>query len=254
MDLFNICGQRAIVTGGTRGLGHGAAQALLEAGASVVIFGTNDGVYKVAGSFREMGYDCHGLKVNVGDAKERTEGFHKAVSLLGGLDIIVNAAGIQRRYPCEEFPMEDWEAVIDINLTAPFALSQLAILEFEKKEQPYGKIINFSSMLAFFGGFTVPAYAASKGGVAQFSKALCNEVASKGINVNCIAPGYMATDMNTALTDPNNPRNSEITARIPARRWGTPDDIKGLIIFLSSHASDYINGAVIPCDGGYLVN
>ena len=177
MDLFNISGQRAIVTGGTRGLGHGAAQALLEAGASVVIFGTNDGVYKVAGSFREMGYDCHGLKVNVGDANERTEGFHKAVSLLGGLDILVNAAGIQRRYPCEEFPIEDWEAVIDINLTAPFALSQLAILEFEKKEQPYGKIINFSSMLAFFGGFTVPAYAASKGGVAQFSKALCNEVA-----------------------------------------------------------------------------
>lgn len=138
----------------------------------------------------------------------------RAVELLGGLDIIVNAAGIQRRYPCEEFPIEDWSDVLNVNLTAPFALSQLAIREFEKKEQPYGKIINFASMLAFFGGFTVPAYAASKGGVAQFSKALCNEVASKGINVNCIAPGYMDTEMNTALTDPNNPRNKEITDRI----------------------------------------
>ena len=253
MDLFNISGHRAIVTGGTRGLGHGAAEALLEAGASVVIFGSSDSVTQVAASFQAKGYNCHGIKVNVVNEAERTQGFHKAVELLGGLDIIVNAAGIQRRFPCEQFPLEDWKDVIDINLTAPFSLSQLAILEFEKKNIPYGKIINFASMLAFFGGFTVPAYAASKGGVVQFSKALCNEVASKNINVNCIAPGYMATDMNTALTNPNNPRYKEITDRIPANRWGTPDDIKGLVLFLASHASDYINGAVIPCDGGYLV-
>ena len=254
MDLFDISGKRAIVTGGTRGLGRGAALGLMEAGASVVIFGTSDNVHKVADSFREKGYDCRGLKVDVSDATARADGFHHAVSLLGGLDILVNAAGIQRRHPCEQFPIEDWQSVIDVNLTAPFALSQLAILEFEKKEQICGKIINFASMLSFFGGFTVPAYAASKGGVAQFSKALCNEVAHKGINVNCIAPGYMDTDMNSALTDPNNPRNLEITSRIPAKRWGTPDDIKGLVVFLASHASDYINGAVIPCDGGYLVN
>ena len=252
-DLFNIKGWRAIVTGGTRGLGHGVAEGLLEAGAKVVIFGTNAKVETVAEDFRAKGFDCQGLVVNVADREDRTAGFNKAVELLGGLDIIVNAAGIQRRYPCEDFPLTDWNDVINVNMTAPFELSQMAIREFEKKDVCYGKIINFASMLAFFGGFTVPAYAASKGGVAQFSKALCNEVASKGINVNCIAPGYMDTEMNTALTDPNNPRFKEITDRIPAKRWGTAEDMKGPCVFLASDASDYLNGAIIPVDGGYLV-
>ena len=162
-------------------------------------------------------------------------------------------AGIQRRYPCEEFPMEDWNEVIEVNLIAPFELSQLAAKEYLKKDVPYGKIINFASMLSFFGGLTVPAYAASKGGVTQFSKTMTNELAGKGININCIAPGYMDTEMNTALTDPNNPRNKEITDRIPTHRWGTPEDLKGVAIFLSSHASDYINGAVITVDGGFMV-
>ena len=249
---FDIAGFRAIVTGGTRGLGHGVAEGFLEAGAKVVIFGTSEKVEDVAAAFCAKGYDCKGLKVDVGNKEERRIGFKEAVKWLGGLDIIVNAAGIQRRYPCEEFPLEDWNDVISINLTAPFELCQMAIREFEKKEKPFGKIINFASMLSFFGGFTVPAYAASKGGVAQFSKGLCNEVASKGINVNCIAPGYMDTEMNVALTDPSNKRFYEITERIPAHRWGTHDDVKGLAVFLASHASDYINGAVIPCDGGYL--
>ena len=140
-----------------------------------------------------------------------------------------------------------------VNLTAAFDLSQLAAREFLKKEKPYGKIINIASMLSFFGGQTVPAYAASKGGVAQFSKCMCNELAGKGININCIAPGYMATDMNTALTDPANPRFKIITDRIPAGRWGTGEDMKGAAIFLASRASDYLDGAVIPVDGGYLV-
>ena len=251
--LFDITGSRAIVTGGTRGLGHGVAEGLLEAGARVVIFGTSAKVYKVAEDFRTKGFDCEGLVVNVAKREDRIAGFNKAVELLGGLDIIVNAAGIQRRYPCEEFPMEDWNEVIEVNLTAPFELSQLAAKEYLKKDVPYGKIINFASMLSFFGGFTVPAYAASKGGVTQFSKTMTNELAGKGININCIAPGYMDTEMNTALTDPNNPRNKEITDRIPTHRWGTPEDLKGVAIFLSSHASDYINGAVIPVDGGYMV-
>ena len=252
-DLFNIQGWKAIVTGGTRGLGHGMAEGLLEAGASVVIFGSSDKVENVAADFRARGYDCKGLKVDLAVDADRRAGFAKAVELLGGLDIIINAAGIQRRHPCEQFPKEDWDAVLEVNLTAPFVLSQLAAQEFLKKEKPYGKIINISSMLAFFGGFTVPAYAASKGGVSQFSKAMCNELAGKGINVNCIAPGYMDTEMNTALTDPSNPRYKEITDRIPAHRWGTPDDMKGTAIFLASHASDYLNGAIIPVDGGYLV-
>lgn len=250
---FDITGYKAIVTGGTRGLGHGVAEGFLEAGAKVVIFGTSAKVEAVSEDFCAKGYDCMGLKVDIGNREQRQAGFKKAVELLGGLDIIVNAAGIQRRFPCEQFPLEDWNDVINVNLTAPFELSQMAIREFEKKAEPFGKIINFASMLSFFGGFTVPAYAASKGGVAQFSKGLCNEVAGKGININCIAPGYMDTEMNTALTDPGNQRYYEITERIPAHRWGTPDDVKGLAIFLASHASDYINGAVIPCDGGYLV-
>lgn len=251
--LFDITGKKAIVTGGTRGLGHGVAEGLLEAGAKVVIFGTSAKVEDVAADFRAKGFDCQGLKVDIASRKERVEGFNRAVALLGGLDILVNAAGIQRRYPCEQFPLEDWDDVLEVNLTAPFELSQLAAREFLKKDVPYGKIINFASMLSFFGGFTVPAYAASKGGVTQFSKGMTNELASKGININCIAPGYMDTEMNTALTDPNNPRFKEITDRIPANRWGKPEDLKGAAIFLCSHASDYINGAVIPVDGGYLV-
>lgn len=252
-NLFDLTGSRAIVTGGTRGLGYGMAEGLMEAGASVVIIGSSDKAAIVAKEFCDRGYTCYGVKADLGKADERESGFKKAVELLGGLDIIINAAGIQRRYPSPDFPIEEWSKVLEVNLTAPFDLSQMAAREFLKKEKPYGKIVNIASMLSFFGGFTVPAYAASKGGVAQFSKALCNELAGKGITVNCIAPGYMDTEMNVALTDPSNPRFKEITDRIPAHRWGTPDDMKGTAIFLSSHASDYLNGAVIPVDGGYLV-
>lgn len=253
MKLFDIRGNKAIVTGGTRGLGHGMAEGLLEAGASVVIVGTGASAETEAAKFRERGFDCKGLAINLGSRAERKAGFERAVELLGGLDILVNAAGIQRRAPVEEFSAEDWDAVLEVNLTAPFELCQMAARVFEQKDPCYGKIINIASMLSFFGGFTVPAYAASKGGVAQMSKALCNELASKNITVNCIAPGYMDTEMNTALSSPDSPRYQEITSRIPAHRWGTPDDMKGLAVFLASHASDYVNGAVIPCDGGYLV-
>ncbi len=252
-NLFDISGRRAIVTGGTRGLGYGMAEGLMEAGASVVIFGSTDKAESVAAEFRSRGFDCHGLKVDLANAEEREQGFYKAVELLGGLDILINAAGIQRRHPCELFPKADWDEVIEVNLTAPFVLSQLAAREFLKKAEPAGKIINIASMASFFGGFTVPAYAAAKGGVAQFSKDMCNELAGRNINVNCIAPGYMDTEMNTALTDPTNPRYKEITDRIPAHRWGTGQDMKGAAIFLASRASDYLNGAVIPVDGGYLV-
>ncbi len=251
MNLFDLTGRKAIVTGGTRGLGHGMAEGLMEAGAEVVIFGSNDKVYTVAEEFRNKGFKCEGISVNLADGKSREKSFYKAVEILGGLDILVHAAGIQRRHKSEEFPRTDWDEVLEVNLTAPFILCQLAAKEFMKTG--YGKIINISSMLAFFGGYTVPAYAAAKGGVTQITKAFCNEWAEKGINVNAIAPGYMATAMNTALLDQNNPRNKEITDRIPAKRWGTPEDMKGACIFLASHASDYLNGAIIPVDGGYLV-
>ena len=252
-SLFDLTGKKAIVTGGTRGLGHGMAEGLMEAGAAVVIFGTSKKVIEVAAQFEAKGYWCKGIAVDLADDRARQEAFYQAVALLGGLDILVNAAGIQRRHPSPEFPLQDWKDVLNVNLTAPFDLCQMAAKEFLKKEQPCGKIVNIASMLSFFGGMTVPAYAASKGGVAQMTKALCNELASKGIQVNAIAPGYMDTDMNVALTDVSNPRYREITDRIPAHRWGTPEDMKGTVVFLASRASDYLNGAVIPVDGGYLV-
>ena len=252
-SLFDLTGKKAIVTGGTRGLGHGMAEGLMEAGAAVVIFGTSKKVIEVAAQFEAKGYWCKGIAVDLADDRARQEAFDQAGALLGGLDILVNAAGIQRRHPSPEFPLQDWKDVLNVNLTAPFVLCQMAAKEFLKKEQPCGKIVNIASMLSFFGGMTVPAYAASKGGVAQMTKALCNELASKGIQVNAIAPGYMDTDMNVALTDVSNPRYREITDRIPAHRWGTPEDMKGTVVFLASRASDYLNGAVIPVDGGYLV-
>ncbi len=250
MKLFDLTGKKAIVTGATRGLGLGMAEGLMEAGAEVVVCGSSDKAQEIAQGFKARGFKCHGVSLDLADAKARAAGFDKALALLGGrIDILVNAAGIQRRHAAEKFPAEDWGDVIEVNLTAVFDLCQRAGLKM--LEQGGGKIINIASLLSYFGGFTVPAYAASKGGVAQLTKALANEWASKGINVNAIAPGYMATDMNTALLADEG-RNKEISARIPQHRWGTGEDMKGPVIFLASKASDYLNGTTILVDGGYL--
>lgn len=252
MKLFDLSGKRAIVTGGTRGLGRGMAEGLLEAGAKVVIIGSSERVHETAAELRAAGFDCGSVRADLGIREQRQESFREAVALLGGLDILANAAGVQHRCPASDFPMEAWQRVIDVNLTGCFEMSQLAAKYFLKEEKT-GKIINVASMLSFFGGSNVVAYAASKGGVAQFSKDMSNELAGKGICVNCIAPGYMATDLTAALTDPSNPAKKEITGRIPVGRWGTPEDMKGVTVFLASAASDYVSGAVIPVDGGYLV-
>ncbi len=249
MKLFDIVGKKAIVTGAAQGLSRGMAEGLMEAGVEVTILDISPATESVAEEFANKGYKCHGIRVNIGDKEAREKAFARAVEIMGGIDILVNGAGVQRRHKCEEFPLEDWNFVIDINLTAAFALCQLAVREFLKNGG--GKIVNVASMLSFFGGYTVPAYAASKGGVAQFTKAFSNELAGKNININAIAPGYMDTDMNTKLIE-DPVRNIEILSRIPAGRWGTPEDVKGVVIFLSSPASDYLNGAVIPVDGGYL--
>ncbi|MEG0310468.1 MAG: SDR family oxidoreductase [Eubacterium sp.] len=251
MNLFDIKGKKVIVTGAAQGLANGMAEGLMEQGAEVCILDISSKTQEVAQCFCDKGYKCHGINVNLGDRKALAQAFAESVEKLGGhLDGIVNAAGIQKRHFSEVFPIEDWDAVIEINLTAVFELCQLAGRQYMKQETG-GKIINIASMLSFFGGYTVAAYAASKGGIAQMTRALCNEWASKGINVNAIAPGYMATDMNTTLIN-DKEREAEILSRIPAKRWGTAEDMKGLVIFLSSAASNYLHGEIIPCDGGYL--
>ncbi|WP_336273546.1 MULTISPECIES: SDR family oxidoreductase [Halomonadaceae] len=250
MSLFDLTGRKAIVTGGTRGLGRGMAEALLDAGAEVLIVGASESAVTVAAELTAQGQQCQGLAIDLSDTDARSTGFAKALHMLGGqLDILVNAAGVQKRHQSEDFPVSEFEEVLSVNLTAVFELSQLAGRVM--LQQGHGKIINIASLLSFFGGYTVPAYAASKGGVMQLTKALSNEWAAKGINVNAIAPGYMATDMNTALLA-DEKRNAEITARIPAQRWGTEDDMKGPLLFLASDASNYVHGAILPVDGGYL--
>ena len=253
MNLFDVSGKKVIFTGATGGLGQSMAEGLLEAGAEVVLVGASGRCRTLAEEYRARGRKAHGLPCDLASTEEIRDCFGKALDLLGGeIDVLVNAAGIQRRAPSEDFPLEDWQAVIDVNLTAPFLLSRLAGKQMIRQGRG-GRIINIASMCSYFGGSTIPAYSASKGGIAQLTKAMCNDRAKYGITVNAIAPGYMDTPMNAALTDPRNPRFKEISDRIPAGRWGTGEDMKGLTIFLASGASDYINGAVIPCDGGYLV-
>jgi 2-deoxy-D-gluconate 3-dehydrogenase len=250
MNMFDLTGKKAIVTGGASGLGRGLVEGLHEAGAEVAIIDITDQIDAIANEIGRSGAKVFGIKGNLGDREQLKQAFQASVAKLGGtLDILVNCAGIQRRNPCLDFTAKDWDDVIELNLTATFLLSQLAGRIMAEKNK--GKIINIASLLSFFGGYTVPAYAASKGGVAQLTKAFSNEWASLGVNVNAIAPGYMDTPLNTAIMA-DQERNSKILARIPAGRWGTPADMKGLIIFLASEASNYVNGAIIPIDGGYL--
>jgi 2-deoxy-D-gluconate 3-dehydrogenase len=248
--MFDLTGKKAIVTGGVTGLGNGMAEGLLAAGAEVVLIDISSRVAAVAAELAEGNDRAFGIQGDLGNATELQSVFAEAVKHFEGkLDILVNCAGIQRRHKCEEFSDSDWEDVLRINLTSVFQLCKLAGKIMLQNGR--GKIINMASMLSFFGGYTVPAYAASKGGVAQLTKALSNEWAGRGVNVNAIAPGYMATNLNTNLIN-DEARNQQILARIPAGRWGVPDDLKGIAVFLASEASNYINGAIIPVDGGYL--
>ncbi len=250
MDIFDLRGKTAIVTGGNKGLGLGISEGLCEAGAAVAMIASSASVHEAASGLCGRGYKAFGVQADLSSRESLARGFDEALSRLGGgLDILVNNAGIQRRARCEDFSLEDWDEVLNVNLSAVFQACQLAGRLM--LAQGGGKIINLASMLSFFGGYTVPAYAASKGGVAQLTKALANEWAGRGINVNAIAPGYMDTDMNARLLA-DEKRRAEISARIPAGRWGTGDDMKGLAVFLASKASDYVNGAIIPLDGGYL--
>ncbi len=251
LSKFNIEGKKAIVTGAAKGISYGIAEALHSAGVEVVLIDIVDTVYKSAEKLtanREA--NVFGVKGDLGIEESRNKAFHEALSLLGGtVDILVNGAGVQHRCEAVDFPHDQWEKVININLSVVFYMCQLAGKVMLRKR--YGKIINIASMLTFFGGIMIPAYAASKGGIAQLTKALSNEWVEKGVNVNAIAPGYMETDM-TADISLYPQLVKDITKRIPIGRWGNANDVKGLVLFLSSDASRYLSGAVIPVDGGYL--
>lgn len=251
-NMFDIKGKKAIVTGGARGLCFSIAKTLHDAGVEVVLIDINEENLKIAAA--ELG--SYGEKVHyvVGDLSKLElleEVYGQALKQLGGrLDILVNGAGLQYRCKAVDFPIDKWRMIIDINLSAVFALAQLAGRTM--LEQKQGKIINIASMTSFFGSEMIPAYAASKGGVMQITKALSNEWAQYGVNVNAIAPGYMETKLTADMKEKNPKQYEEITGRIPAHRWGNQEDLNGTVIFLSSSASDYISGAIISVDGGYL--
>jgi len=243
-ELFSVEGKKAVVTGGSAGMGRAMAEALVEGGARVAIVGRSGRVFDVAAEIEAIP-----LQADLADRAQALALMDRAVEALGGLEVLVNNAGVIRRYPAEEFSLDDWDYVLSVNLDAVWILAQAAGRYM--LAQGYGKIINVASALSFVGGITIPAYTASKGGVAQLTKALSNEWASRGVNVNAIAPGYVATEMTAALVG-NPQREPLILARIPAGRWGVPDDLKGVVLFLASAASDYVHGAIIPVDGGYL--
>ena len=250
LDQFSLSGKKAMVVGGAGDLGLAMAEALVDAGAEIVIIDLDDKVFGICDYLSRQGYTATAVKADVSDRAQIKSSFESALSTLGGrVDILINSAGIQRRHKSEVFPEKDWDDVISINLNATFFYCQLAANAMIPNG--WGKIINIASMMSFFGGITIPAYAASKGGVAQLTKCLSNDWAAKGITVNAIAPGYMDTQLNVALI--NDPvRNAEALNRIPMKRWGIGSDLKGLTVFLASPASDYISGTVIPVDGGYL--
>ena len=243
-QIFSVEGKRALVTGGSAGLGRAMAEALVAGGARVAIAGRSARLTEAAA---EMG--AIPLQVDLADRAQAQALVGRAVEALGGLDVLVNNAGTQRRHPAEDFPLDDWDRVLAVNLDAVWILAQAVGRHMLARGR--GKIINVASVLSVFGGITVPAYAAAKGGVAQLTKALSNEWAGRGINVNAIAPGYMDTGMTADLVG-NPQREPLILARVPAGRWGQPGDLQGAVLFLASAASDYVHGAVIPVDGGYL--
>ena len=250
LDTFRLDGKVALVTGASAGLGAAAAHALAEAGAGVACHGNSRSPEATCELITKAGREARAL---TGDLQQRDtpRGLVEAtLARFGRLDILVNNAGIIRRAPAAEYSDEDWAAVIEVNLSAVFRLSQLAGRHMLERGGG-GKIINIASLLSFQGGLTVPAYAASKGGVAQLTKALANEWAANGINVNAVAPGYMRTD-NTAALQKDETRNRQILERIPAGRWGEPRDLTGAVVFLSSAASDYVNGHVLVVDGGWM--
>ncbi len=246
---FSLAGRVALVTGGSRGLGAAIAVGLAEAGADVAVHGHTRPTGATCGRVRDLGRRTLELAGDIGEAAVPQRLVEETLAQLGRLDILVNNAGTIRRAPAAETRDEDWLAVLEVNLSGVFRMCRAAGCHMLAAGS--GRIINVASLLSFQGGFTVPAYAAAKGGVAQLTKALANEWAGRGVNVNAIAPGYMRTD-NTAALREDPVRNRQILERIPAGRWGEPTDVAGAAVFLAAPASAYVHGHVLVVDGGWL--
>jgi len=251
LDLFRLDGKVALVTGASRGLGQGMAVGLAEAGADIAGLDRTPDCNETCAQVEALGRRYFNLSIDLLNAtpEDLTRAVEQVVERLGRIDILVNNAGIIRRAPALDYTVADWDEVININLRALFFLSQAAGRVMAA--QGSGKIINVASMLSFQGGILVPSYTASKSAVAGLTRALANEWAPLGVNVNAIAPGYMATD-NTAPLRADPVRSEAILARIPAGDWGTPDDLKGAVVYLASDAARYVHGAILPVDGGWL--
>lgn len=250
LSVFSLEGKKALVTGATTGLGQGIAIGLAEAGADVAGVDYVDAFAETKAAVEKTGRKFHAIVANLMNMDSLPKVVDETRKALGGIDILVNNAGTIRRTPCLEFSEKDWDDVLTLNLKTVFFLSQAVARVFVEQGRG-GKIINIASMLSFQGGILVPSYTASKSGVAGVTKTMANEWASKGINVNAIAPGYMATNNTQALrNDPE--RSKAILERIPAGRWGEPKDVAGMAVFLASAAGSYCNGGIYPVDGGWL--
>jgi len=250
LESFSLAGKTALVTGASSGIGQAIAIALAEAGADVACHARTAGnADETISAIEKAG--CRAIPV-LGDLADKATPQKiagQALAEFGRVDILINNAGMIRRSPAVDFSEEDWQAVIDVNLTSVFRLSQ--IIGSSMIDGGGGKIVNIASLLSFQGGITVPAYTASKSGVAGLTKALANEWAKHNVNVNAIAPGYIATK-NTEALRADETRNRQILERIPAGRWGAPEDLGGAAVFLSSSASDYLHGHILTVDGGWL--
>ncbi len=250
---FDLSGKVALVTGGNTGIGQGIALALAAAGADVALAGRTP-AEETADRIEALGRKPALIAADLSTIAPLQGVVDQTIAALGGLDILVNNAGIIRRADAVDFTEEDWDAVVDTNLKSVFFLCQAAarhMIANHEKGLGGGKIINIASMLSFQGGVRVPSYTASKSGIAGLTKLLANEWAGKGVNVNAIAPGYIATN-NTAALQADETRNRQILERIPAARWGDPADLGGAAVFLASAASDYVQGHVLAVDGGWL--
>ncbi len=247
-NFFNLEGKVALVTGANTGLGQGVAVALAQAGADIAAAGIV-AADETQAMVTALGRRFINIEANLISIEPVGRIVEETLAGLGGLDFLVNNAGLIRRADAVDFSEKDWDDVMNVNLKSAFFMSQVAGRHFIA--QGRGKIINIASMLSFQGGVRVPSYTASKSGIAGITRLLANEWAAKGVNINAIAPGYMATD-NTAQLRADAARNQSILERIPANRWGEPADLGGTAVFLASSASDYVNGAVIPVDGGWL--